>query len=120
MNKGILFAALLALPLQFALADDFADATKALCEKVKKCTLQSMGEENIPPGMRDMITQSMDSACADMQQQFNPAMRQHELYKPAMACMRSMAALSCDTLMNDDNETRECKEYEKRRKAYED
>ena len=115
-----LYLLAIALPTA-ANANEFAEATNALCQKTKACALETMGsQEGISPDMKAMIMQSLDGVCASIEQQFNQDMlSQHELVGPATACMQSMSKLSCAEMeeMSEDS-TKECKDYYEQAQSY--
>ncbi len=101
-------------------ADTLEAASTAMCEKVKQCALQQMNAagQDVAPQMRAMIEQSINTMCDNMQSEF-PAHTNHPLAAPAAACMRSMATLSCDQLINNENAmTPACTDYQKQVKQY--
>lgn len=114
--KNLLAGAVLvaaAVSANAATADDLGAAATSLCEKVKTCALQQMNQQQMTPQMRQMIEPSLESMCASMNGQMAEVPQGHELYKPAVACMRSMAQQSCSDIMNAaQNMTPACKDYE--------
>jgi len=106
------------VPVGVASADAYADAAKAACERAKSCAMQQMGD--VPADMRPMIEASLNSMCLGLPQAgdwegFSPS---HPLYRPATACMKSIAALSCDAFAEGDGETPECRALDKAAAAY--
>ncbi len=108
-----------AFPFGAAQADAYTDAAGAACERMKSCALEQMGE--VPPEMRPMIEASLDGLCVQMQHPENYAgfSRQHPLYDPATACMKSIAGLSCEQMDQQGGETPECKRLNELAKEYE-
>lgn len=106
-----------------AQADDLDEASLAMCEHVKACAVKNMqGAEGMPPEMHAMMMQSMNSMCDQMKAEnpYSTIPKGHALYDEATACMRSMARLSCDELMNDTGrQTAECDAVEKAAQQYE-
>lgn len=88
----------------------------AACEKLKKCALQEVESQDIPPEMRQMVENMAASMCTNLIA-FSQVEPYKELYVPAAQCMQSLADKSC-TEMQDDVETPECKNYEKLAKKY--
>lgn len=98
-------------------AQDFEQASKSACEKLKSCAMAEMvQEEGITPEMRKMIQGMVDGLCENIMsfEQIEPF---DDLYQPATACMNSMAALSCSQI-EDDVKTNECDEFEAIAKKY--
>ena len=101
-----------------SLAEPFDDAANALCEKTKMCARASMAGQQIPPDMMAMINQQLDGLCAGMLASFDVnGMTDHPLYQPAVACMESMAALSCDALEREAG-TAACDAYQQKLERY--
>lgn len=101
-------------------ADDMAESYNMMCEKMKSCAMKNMGEVDLAPDMRAMITASLEGMCVSLQQQFDGVASNHPLYGPAAACLKSMTGLSCDEIENmEDSATPECAHYEKMVETYE-
>ncbi|AQA18195.1 hypothetical protein BST95_08060 [Halioglobus japonicus] len=109
-----LFAALVwsALSTQLVQAEALSDAANAMCEKVKQCTIAHMGEADMTPEMRQMIEPMVNSMCDAMRAGIKEVPTNHELYQPAVACMRSMAELSCSDFQDEQKvHTDACEAY---------
>ena len=101
------------------MADDFAQAADALCQKQRSCLMGQMSGQEMPPQMRQMMLQMVDGMCQSMQQNYATAGAQgHPLYDQATACMRSLSSLSCQAMENGQVETQECQEYERQAANY--
>lgn len=106
---GLFFSAILA-----AQADDLVDAATALCENVKTCSMAQVAKEDLTPEIRQMMEPMMENMCSAMRSGVQDVPTGHDLYKPALSCMRSMVALSCEQLQDEDQvQTQPCKDYEK-------
>ncbi|MDN2567529.1 hypothetical protein N1F89_15000 [Aquibium sp. A9E412] len=117
------FAAALGLALAAAApatADPLSEASQAMCAQAKSCALQEMeGAEGMSEAVKAQITQGLDSMCVAMEENFAAVAQYHELYDPAVACLNSMAALSCAELeAMDANGTPACQEYERLAEKY--
>ena len=115
------FLVMLTLPLLslVASADDITSAASGLCEKVRSCAMSQVAEEDLTPEMRQMMEPMLDSMCDNMQSRVQEVSAGHPLYQPAVACMRSMEALSCEAMRSSDNlQTEECKAYEEKARDY--
>lgn len=100
-------------------ADEITDAALSLCEKVKACAMAEMKKEELTAEMRQMMQPMLDSMCANMQARVKSVPSGDALYEPAVACMRSMEALSCKEMQSDKANTPACQTYEKMaREAY--
>lgn len=106
----------LALPLR---AENMADATLVLCEKIKTCALEQIAQEDFTPEMRQMMEPMLNGMCARVQNQVTDVPTGHPLYGPALACMKSMEELSCADLRDGDTvKTPACEAYEKEAEKY--
>ena len=94
-------------------ADDIADAALGLCEKVKSCAMAQIAEEDLTPETRQMMQPMLDNMCANMKSRVEAVPSGHSLYKSAVACMRSMEALTCEQMQSDQANTPACQAYEK-------
>ncbi len=97
--------------------DEYTRVSAAACERMKSCAMQNV--DDVPPEYRDMIMQSLDSMCAylpnsDTVPGFNAA---HPMYQGAVACLRSIAESSCESLEAHDNNTPQCDEMQRRNDA---
>jgi hypothetical protein len=101
------------------LADDYTDASLALCEKVKSCAIAQMGEQEITPEVRQMMQPMLDNMCTSMLANLPEVAKDHATFKPAMACMSSLEALSCEEMQGQNGSaTPACKEYEELAEKY--
>ena len=106
---------------------DFEEASMALCEKMKQCTLAEMGDqEGMSPEMKDMIMNSMAGICDAMQAQFSSVQQlsgdEEDIAEAAGECMQSMAELSCSELMGggEQPDTQACQDYQTLAQEYTD
>jgi len=105
-------------PLQVA-ADDISSAASGLCEKVRSCAMEQVANENLTPELRQMMEPMLDTMCDTMQEKVQQVPVGHPLYQPAIACIRSMEALSCDAMQSPEGmQTPECDAYEKLAKEH--
>jgi len=111
-RSALLVASLLLLggPAQ---ADDITDAALALCEKVKACAMSEIAEEDLTPEIRQMMQPMLDNMCANMKARVGEVPIGDAMYEPAVACMRSMQALSCEAMQTEQANTPACQAYEK-------
>lgn len=94
-------------------ADDLEAAAMDMCEKVKACSMAQIEESDMTPEMRQMMEPMLENMCASMRAGVQEVPREHDLYQPAVACMRSMAQLSCDDFQDGDRVvTPECRKYQ--------
>ncbi len=106
----LLAAALAGAP---ALAqNELQQAADALCEKVRSCALAQVDDADMTPEMRQMMEPMLDNMCVTMRAGIAEAPADHELYEPAVECMRSMAELACDQMEAMRDGTPECQEYQ--------
>lgn len=99
----------------------FYAASDALCNKMKQCALDEMGNmEGMPENMVAMIEQTLGEVCKSIRASYQGVNTYPELYDHAAACMESMTKLSCGVVTDmDDTKTKECQEYQEALKKYE-
>lgn len=125
MQKKLLLASvtLAIFASNTAIADEFDDASNAMCEHVKACAMQEIDMSSIPPEMVPMVTQSLNNMCQQVRtaNPYTQNMRKgHPMYQHATACMNSITKLSCEDIMEDDRQTPECKKAEQEAEKYPD
>jgi hypothetical protein len=104
---------LLTLP-GIAYANSLTQATNTLCSKIKSCTTAQLKQQQLPPAMLQMMTAMLDESCAKTIAPYADKASNVGLEKKAVACIKSINALSCNALMNTSKaETGECKALEK-------
>lgn len=114
VTKITVFALLLAATSHLSFADDLAEATDKLCEKMKSCGQQQLKEQNLPPEMAQMMEGMFDGMCQTMVAPYVLSTKDAGLEDKAIACLESFNNKSCDELMkNNGGDTDECKEFEK-------
>ena len=102
-----------------AVADDYKDASLALCEKVKACALVQMDSQDITPEVRQMMQPMLDSMCTSMLASVPEVAQDHPMYEPAIACMKSLDGLSCEEMQGEAGaKTAACMEYEEMAEKY--
>ena len=95
-------------------ADDLESASNALCEKVKACSMAQVDEADLTPEVRQMMEPMLESMCEAMRAGVQEVPTDHQLHDPAVACMRSMAELSCADFQDEQKVvTAACEEYRK-------
>lgn len=123
--KSLLIAAvfvpLMALTSTVASADaeqQLRQELDQLCEKTKACSLEQM-RQSLPPGMQHRAAEMMGGMCDAYEQAFAKGLNpQHQvLFNSASACIRSMNALSCESLL-DDPETPACQKFDELASSY--
>jgi hypothetical protein len=111
--KSAVIVTLLTLPALPTLAEEFSDVALQLCEKVKSCAIAQMNQEEMTPEMRQMVQPMLDNMCVSVQSGVEEVPKDHALYPQGLACMRSLAQLSCEQIMEmEDSTTAECRKYE--------
>lgn len=112
MKYSMIATAFLAMSSTVAQADELTDAANQVCENVKQCTLSQMDQSQMTPEIRAMMEPMINSMCDAMRAGVKEVPTNHELYQPAVACMRSMAELSCEDFQNEESfQTAACKDY---------
>jgi hypothetical protein len=110
--KTLSAAALACIIAGPVMADELTEAAQGLCDSVRSCAIEQMAEQDLTPAQMDMMKPMLDNMCAAMREQVQEVPVDHGLYKWAVACMRSMQALSCEQLQSgQDITTQECQEY---------
>lgn len=116
LSAGLTLTLAASLPV---VADDLLSAANDMCENVKACSLAQIAESDMTPEMRQMMEPMLESMCDSMRQGVQEVPSGHALYQPALACMRSMANLSCEDFMDEKRvETPECKKYQAMAEEY--
>jgi hypothetical protein len=106
----LMLAAIINIP---ALAqNELQQAADALCEKVRSCAMAQVRQEDMTPEMRAMMEPMLENMCTRMRAGVADAPVDHKLYEPAVACMRSMADLSCEQIESLADGTPECRRYQ--------
>lgn len=125
MMKYLMSVAFVASTLSFTLAapaaaDDMAKAAGDLCETVKSCALKQMGASDMTPEMKEMMGPMLDGMCQGITASIGSVPQGHEMYAPAVACMRSMNKLGCALVENGGSaqDTPECKKYAEMAEKY--
>lgn len=115
-----IFLSICLLGSSAVLADEMTRAIEQMCTKTKVCMQERFGgSDQVSPEMKAMIMQQMGMACDYMAAQYAAAPKGHPIYQPALQCLKSMAAMSCDELdAIDDNPTPECERYEEMSEQY--
>ncbi len=109
--KRIVVSLILVMCAQPVFADELADSMRGYCNKIKQCAKAQMSAEDMqgmPAGMADMMQQAMDNMCLGMVDNYDKAVKNHDLSEPALACYQSMEKQSCDAMQN---ETAACKRF---------
>lgn len=99
---------------------NYQASSQALCEKVKQCAFAEMGQaQDMPPEMRAMMEQTLNSMCVSMAQPFEFAAGHRDLVNSASRCMDSLSQLSCAELQEmQDMRTAECQDFENKAAQY--
>jgi hypothetical protein len=109
---------LIAMPA-FSDSSSFSEAANALCQKQKSCITQQVNSDEVPPQMRQMMLQMVDSVCESMQQNFDAASTEsHPMYSEAVSCMNSMAELDCQSLQQGSVKTEACEAYQRKAETF--
>jgi hypothetical protein len=99
-------------------AETLTEAAGRVCENVKQCMLAQIDEADMTPEMREMMMPMVDTMCEAMRQGIEEVPTGHELYPSALACMQSLAELSCaDFQEGDSAPTPACQAYQEKAQA---
>ncbi|MCC2617360.1 hypothetical protein LJ739_14000 [Aestuariibacter halophilus] len=89
-------------------ADNYGEEAQKACDHMRTCARQQLAD--VPAEFRQMIEQTLDGMCESMPGTDDiPGFgAQHQLYAPAVACMKSISALSCEEIEAGHADTAEC------------
>ncbi len=94
-------------------AGDLDSAAFDLCEKVKACSIAQIAEADLTPELKQMMEPMLESVCDTMRAGVQEVPSDHPLHGPAVDCMRSMAALSCEDFQDEQKvATPDCRAYQ--------
>lgn len=94
-------------------ASNLNQATSKLCDKIKSCAMQEMAEQDLPPGMEQMMTAMFEQSCTSIIAPYAGKATNAGLEQKAVACINSINKLSCGTVMSaTGSKTEECKSLE--------
>ena len=111
--RSALFALTLLMPMLVS-AQEIVEAASGLCEKVRTCAMAQIDKEDLTPELRQMMEPMLDNMCANMQSKVQEVAVGDDLYQPAVDCMQSMQALSCEDMQDPARmQTAQCESYEK-------
>ncbi len=113
--KSVFLGALAVLTMSFvsANADELSTASKAFCEKMKGCILNNDEVRNLPPEMLKQVKAEMKAMCTEIENDFSPPTK--DLEDEALSCVRSLSAMSCQSLMvleTEEAPTPACRKYQ--------
>jgi len=116
MKKAIIFvSALLASNVVNA---DLVQEGKALCSKIKSCAIVQIDQENLSQEQKDAILGIFDNQCIASVRKYETDLGNAGLQDQAHACLKSLQALTCDTLVGGQQvSTPVCTEFENSAKA---
>ena len=111
--RSALLSLMLLMPMTVG-AQEIVEAATGLCEKVRSCAMAQIAEEDLTPELRQMMEPMLDNMCANMQSKVQEVAVGNDLYQPAVDCMQSMQALSCEDMQDPARmQTAQCESYEK-------
>lgn len=110
--RSILFVSMMLLS-SVALSADLQSKTDQLCDKVKVCSLEQMGQQDLPEEMKAMMMAMFESACSVYIKPYAASVDDAGLSKKAIKCMDSFIDKDCSEIMSGQGEveTPECEEY---------
>jgi hypothetical protein len=84
-----------------------------MCGKIKQCSLEQAGADDMPPEVQQMMLQMFDGMCKSMLQPYYNSVGEAGLEKKAEACMDTFLNQSCATLMANQGEytSPECEDF---------
>lgn len=92
---------------------DMTDKLDLMCGKIKQCSLENAGAQDMPPEMQEMMLQMFDGMCKTILQPYYNSVNTAGLEDKANACMDTFLDESCETLMANQGEytSPECEEF---------
>lgn len=92
---------------------DMTEKLDLMCGKIKQCSLENAGAQDLPPEMQQMMLQMFDGMCVSILQPYYNSVGTADLEDEANACMDTFLAESCETLMANEGEytSPECEEF---------
>lgn len=116
MRKFILFTLLLLA--SSTVSADLVDEGQALCAKIKSCAIVKINQETISQQEKDAILSIFDNQCIASVQKYETDLGTAGLKEQANACLKSLQAQSCKTLVGGQQVTTPvCTEFENAAKA---
>lgn len=101
-------------------ADDMQGSLNKLCKTIQHCAMEQAGS-NANKEMQALLQPMLDAMCQQMEQGYTEALtEQPQLESKALACVQSLAALSCDELLSRQDEesvTKACETYKQEAQA---
>lgn len=95
-----------------ARANDIAEMTESVCEKVKVCGLAQMQQQGLPQAMEEVMKTMFDRTCTTIVAPYVNRTFGAGLEAKAASCLGSINALDCQQLMAGGAEKiPACKEY---------
>lgn len=113
--KSILVVFVFILFSNIVAADELGGELNKMCENLKKCSLEKIeATQQLSPEMKKQMELMFEKSCASIEQNYTSGISAFpEHYKSALACVKSMANASCETLMERKEKSVECLDYEK-------
>ena len=94
---------------------DLDQAMNEMCAKVKTCSVAEITRQGLPEDMVTMMTAMFDGMCKTWMEPYGNALGKAGLEDKAQACIDSMVAVRCETLMESEGsfQSKECEEFER-------
>lgn len=91
-----------------------------LCLKKRACTLSSSASKKLDYNGRQKMVSSMSTLCESVKKEYSAIKRftQSEQINAAFACLNSLQAASCDTVLDSNKATIGCNAYHQIAKPY--
>jgi hypothetical protein len=94
-------------------ATSLNEATNTLCDKIKSCAMLEMAQQELPPGMEQMMTAMFEQSCTSIIAPYAGKATNAGLEKKAVDCINSINKLSCGVVMTaSGSQTAACKALE--------
>lgn len=120
MKKNVMKTSLLLITSALLLAPAVSQASELkgaqVCEKIKTCALESLGDQEMTDQIKGILMTQLDQQCGVMfSEEKETQLKKAGLIDEANKCSDSMVAMPCDELMSAQTEapSKACATFEK-------
>ncbi len=115
MMKALVAILALTSISNFVFADELTAELGKMCNKLKTCSMEKVAaSQDLSPEMKKQMEIMFEKSCESIEQTYISGIAAFpDHYKSALACVKSMANAPCERLMNNNNKSKECLDYEK-------
>lgn len=102
----------------FVHANQVADMSEAVCQKVKACGVEQIAAQQIPEEMQAAVVALFEGMCATMVAPYIDRSIEAGLEDMAVACLEAVEALDCEELVDSNaDDIPVCQEYKEAAEA---